>query len=150
MDDIGLFTKEQMEVVDAVAEQTKAVQDAVQSADHNLKVYRINEVHFLNGNYNKPGCCRIGLFSGECEWHGEGNFCGWYGAEFYLNATLLAYYEIENGYMYSPKGHKHLDEVVVEQHYDKIGMGSCYWEILMYAENDTEARSKFFAEAFGR
>lgn len=33
----------------------------------------------------------IGLFK-ECEWDGEGNFCGWYAREYYKNTVLYAYY----------------------------------------------------------
>ena len=142
MADTGLFTEEQMDTINSVADK------AINAQRANLKVYKVNEVHFPSGSPKNPNCCRIGLFTGEGHWHGEGNFCGWYGGEYYDEVTLLAYYEIENTFMYSPKGHPHLDEVKVNQYYDKIGIGSIYWERLIYAENDMDAISKFFAEAF--
>ena len=32
----------------------------------------------------------VGLFRGR-EWEGRGNFCGWYGGEYYKDTTLVAY-----------------------------------------------------------
>lgn len=46
----------------------------------------------------------IGLFDND-EWDGRGSFCGYYGAEYYLNTTLLAYgvQLIEGNKRYNPK-----------------------------------------------
>ncbi len=85
----------------------------------------------------------IGLF-GEHKWDGRGNFCGWYGAEFYLNTELYAHYFTEGGILYAPE--KRVSEVVIHNpavKYDEVMIGSCYWERYIDAETPEEAIDKF-------
>ena len=115
-------------------------------------LYFINQVH-LSGitSWTKDA---IGLFSGEYKCHGEGNFCGWYGAEYYDDMTLLAYYtresENQGAKGYDPTGQLHTSNVIVKQHYDKILIGSDMWTIILEAETDDEAILKFFDEDYDR
>ena len=46
--------------------------------------FYINKIHIEESDWEHE--C-IGLFN-ETNWVGEGNFCGWYGVEFYTNTTL--------------------------------------------------------------
>lgn len=106
--------------------------------------YKINRVEI-------EGCQRerIGLFSEDSKWEGRGNFCGWYGVELYTHGTLLAYYEIDRQFsIYSPKGHKHHNNVVVNEQFEEMMIGSGLWEDTLEAENDEEAIKKFFKEDF--
>lgn len=81
----------------------------------------------------------IGLFS-EANWIGEGNFCGWYGAEFYTNTTLIAYgIQLGHSSMYNPKRPFNGGFKVVNKHYDKIMIGSCYWTKQFKADSVEEA-----------
>lgn len=82
----------------------------------------------------------IGLFT-ACEAKGEGNFCGYYGAEYYLNTELLAYYVAEGG-RYQPE--KRISEV--QSCYfrrQKILIGSHMWTLVIEAETLEEALEKF-------
>lgn len=66
--------------------------------------YRVNELSRSSGKLNLPRVYPdryIGLFKGG-KWDGRGNFCGWYGAEYYLNTELIAYYTAEGG-IYMPE-----------------------------------------------
>ena len=107
------------------------------------KIYYINEITTLS-DYDKT---YIGLFT-DTNWSGEGDFCGWYGAEFYNNTTLLAYYIIENPHIYKPRGSKHLDEKICNEYYNKIGIGSGFWTLPLKAISDEEAIQKFFNEDY--
>ena len=81
----------------------------------------------------------IGLFS-EANWIGEGNFCGWYGAEFYTNTTLIAYgIQLGHSNMYNPKRPFNGGFKVVNKYYDKIMIGSCYWTKQFKANSVEEA-----------
>lgn len=90
----------------------------------------------------------VGLFSYDSKWEGRGNFCGWYGIEYYIDGTLIAYYEIDKQMIWSPKGHKHLSEVVCNKKFKEMMISSCYWEVEIEADNDEEAIKKFFSENF--
>jgi hypothetical protein len=82
----------------------------------------------------------IGLFR-ECKAKGEGNFCGYYGAEYYLDTELIAYYEAEGG-RYQPEkriGKTH----ICGYKFDKILIGSHMWTQVIEAKDDAEARDKF-------
>ena len=50
--------------------------------------------------------------------------------------------------MYSPKGHKHIEEKIVNEYHKKISIGSCIWTLILEADNDEEAIKKFFNEEF--
>ena len=111
-----------------------------------MKTYYVNMVV----NYTDYTKRCIGLFDSN-HWTGEGNFCGWYGAEFYTDSKLLAYYiiEVPGSSIYEPKGKSHLEEEWDHDiTYEKIQIGSGYWEQKLYAENDEEAKHKFFREEY--
>lgn len=91
----------------------------------------------------------IGLFDND-EWDGRGSFCGYYGAEYYPNTTLLAYgvQLIEGNKRYNPKDpfdggiykcHKHFDEVLI---------GSGMWEKKIEANSVEEAIEIFIAQSW--
>lgn len=106
-----------------------------------MKFY-INKIHCLsNRDYQV-----IGLFTNG-EWEGEGNFCGWYSAEYYKNTTLLAYYCIKEDDELFLKG-PHTKEKVIKTYYPKIEIDSCYCEKILEAKNEDEAIKKFFNEDF--
>lgn len=85
----------------------------------------------------------IGLFS-DTNWVGEGNFCGWYGAEFYTKTTLIAYgIQLGHSSMYNPKRPFDGGFKVVNQYYDKIAIGSCYWTKQFTADSVEEAINIF-------
>lgn len=82
----------------------------------------------------------VGLFRGR-EWEGRGNFCGWYGGEYYKDTTLVAYgIQVVNRNalaMHGPFNGGFYDNV--NKHYDEIGIGSIYWEKVIEANSVEEA-----------
>ena len=100
----------------------------------------------------------IGLF--KCKennnhWSGTGNYCGWYSAEFYHNVDIIAAFiirhDVEDGKLAC---HSYTDGEIIKKyigindHWDKIRIGSIYWEINFYADNDAQAIKKFFNEDY--
>lgn len=83
----------------------------------------------------------IGLFT-QCETKGEGNWCGYYAFEYYLDTTLLAYYEAESSGLYRPEA-RIGDVKMHNKHYPKISIGSHMWTYVIEAENVDEAVEKF-------
>ncbi len=87
----------------------------------------------------------IGLFDNN-DWAGKGYFCGWYGAEYYLNTNLLAYgIQLINGSTcYDPKvpfnggfyGNANI-------HFDEVRIGSGMWEKRIEADSIEEAIAIF-------
>ena len=74
-----------------------------------------------------------GLFDSN-DWDGIGNFCGWYGIEYYKNTNLLAYmikYSNEYGTFAMVKEYN--------RHYDKIVIGSIYLQKVIEADSIEEA-----------
>lgn len=69
----------------------------------------------------------IGLFDNN-EWKGEGDFCGWYGMEYFLNTNLIAYFIQNNrgGQPYNPTA-KYDEFHIVNKFYDKASIGSIMW-----------------------
>lgn len=110
-----------------------------------MKTYYVNAFYgmeALTGLKYEYGNDLIGLF-GDRQWDGRGNFCGWYGAEYYLNTELFAYYVAE-GANYRPE--KRISDVTVCDTPIKckeIAIGSCYWEYEIEAETVEEAIEKF-------
>jgi hypothetical protein len=82
----------------------------------------------------------IGLFR-ECKAKGEGNCCGYYGAEYYLDTELIAYYEAE-GPTYQPEKRNGVASLV-NYKFDKFQIGSHMWTQVIEAKDDAEARDKF-------
>ena len=101
--------------------------------------FYINEVPGLKESDWHHRC--IGLFTNN-EFKGEGSFCGWYGAEYYLNTELLAYgIQLVEGCQ--PIKFRHPFDggfyICEKQHYDKIHIGSCMYEHAFEADSVEEA-----------
>ena len=78
--------------------------------------FYINEAHIAESDWDHE--C-IGLFDKE-NWTGEGNFCGWYGAEYYRDTTLIAYgIQLGHTSIYNPKRPFDGGFKIVKEHYDK-------------------------------
>lgn len=108
-----------------------------------MKTYYVNS--FVDEKIDDPGYGTdlIGLF-GEHGFEGRGNFCGWYGAEYYLDAELYAHYLSDGSGLYSPE--KRISDIVIHNpsiKYDAVMIGSCYWEMKIEAETLEEAIEKF-------
>ena len=87
----------------------------------------------------------IGLFDNN-KWDGRGNFCGYYGAEYYLDTNLLAYgiQLLDGGRIYDPK--QPFDGGFfrnVNKHFDEVMIGSGMWEKKIEAESVEEAITVF-------
>lgn len=107
--------------------------------------FYINQVNLPESDW-KHRC--IGLFDNN-EWEGRGSFCGYYGAEFYKNTTLLAYgiQLITGNESYDPKAHFDGGFFAdVNTYYDKICIGSGMWEIKLEADSEKEAIEIFKAQ----
>ena len=112
-------------------------------------IYYINRVNKRFPGVDPYNQEIIGLFTND-NWYGAGNFCGWYGAEYYSDTTLLAYYVVDNESHSSIKfqGADHVKEVISGEYYSEICIGSIYMEYILEASNDEEAVRKFFKEDF--
>lgn len=107
-----------------------------------MKFY-VNEIHNIADSDWDHQC--IGLFTNN-KWVGEGNFCGWYGIEYYLDTTLIAYgIQLKEGNRgYDPTDP--FNEIkYVNQYYDKIMIRSIIGEESFEA-NDVEEALKIFSE----
>lgn len=111
-----------------------------------MKKYYVNQVELcapIDGCTSDWTHGYVGLFTNN-QWDGRGSFCGYYGAEYYLNTTLLAFFQNSDygGSRYDSKNK--LSEVHrCREHFDKIMIGSGMWEEVLFAENDEEAIRKF-------
>ena len=98
--------------------------------------FYVNEVRTKESDYEHE--C-IGLFD-KTNWVGEGSFCGWYGAEFYTNTTLIAYgIQLGHSGVYDPKRPFNGGFKIVNEHYDKIEIGSCFWTRTFESDSVEEA-----------
>ena len=92
----------------------------------------------------------VGLFTNN-KWEGRGNFCGWYGAEFYLDTILLAY-GLHKGHVCPVDLKAPFDGGVWpcpdDNYYDEIHIGSGYWEKKFEADSFEEAREIFAKQAW--
>ena len=107
--------------------------------------YYVNEVHLdtpIHGCKTDYGHSYIGLFTNNA-WEGKGSFCGWYGAEFYINTRLIAFYQFGDGTMYYKPKIMLSDVYQCNKYFDSIMIGSCYWERVIEADNDEDAIRKF-------
>ena len=107
-----------------------------------MKFY-VNEIHSVPESDWYHQC--MGLFT-DNEWEGEGNFCGWYSAEYYLDTTLIAYgiQLLEGNRGYDPF-YPFSEVKYVNQHYDKIAIRSIIGQESFEA-NDIEEALKIFSE----
>jgi hypothetical protein len=109
---------------------------------------------FYINTFNPPEsdwnhCC-VGLFTNN-KWDGRGSFCGYYGAEYYLDTDLLAYgIQCRNGGM-------RIDlkapfdggfKVFTPQHFSEICIGSGMWEKSFEANSAEEAIDIFKRQAW--
>ena len=83
----------------------------------------------------------IALFDSN-KWAGEGNFCGYYAAEYYLDTTILAYgIQLRKGCaVYNPKAP--FDGGFFENvnaNFNKVPIGSALWEVKIEANSVEEA-----------
>ena len=110
-----------------------------------MKTYYVNAFYHMEaqtGLKSEYGKTPIGLF-GDRKWDGRGNFCGWYGVEYYLNTELFACY-MSDGVVYRPE--QQISDVTIFDPPIKckeIVIGSGYWEYKIEAETVEEAIEKF-------
>lgn len=100
--------------------------------------FYVNQVHLPESDWHHQF---IGLFDNN-EWDGRGSFCGYYGTEFYLNTTLLAYgVQLRHGGQpYDPKAP--FDGGFFEninKYFEEVCIGSGMWEIKIEADSIHEA-----------
>lgn len=112
-----------------------------------MKKFYINQVSLPESDWEHR--C-IGLFDNN-KWKGEGTFCGYYGVEFYLDTTLIAFgiQLIKGNQPYNPKFP--FDGGFIEnanRHFDKIPIGSNMWEKTIEAENAEEAIKIFKSQSW--
>lgn len=88
--------------------------------------YTINQVRDNDTTY-------VALFA-EHGFEGKGNFCGWYGAEFYTDARMIAFCKGER----TPENIQNCNKV-----YKEVQIWSCIVEQPLEANNDKEAIDKF-------
>jgi hypothetical protein len=109
--------------------------------------FYVNVFYPKESNYNNQ--C-VGLFTRNT-WEGRGNCCGWYGAEYYLNTTLLAY-GIHNSFVCPVNLKAPFDGGVTfvdkDDFYEEIRIGGCYWEKRFEANSFEEAREIFMKQAW--
>ena len=112
--------------------------------------FYINQVHIEDVSDYDHRCIGLFYFPNGYKWHGEGNFCGWYGAEYYDDCILLGYYvqTVDGGKVYSPKGYHHSNNTVVDKHYDKILIGSAILSKEVEFDDQKTAILAFFEEKF--
>lgn len=109
-----------------------------------MKTYYVNIVRAQDkeGNYINI----VALFT-ESNWSGEGNFCGWYGSEYYNDTTVIAHYKNnQNDYLVNYEPVTGITEC--DFHFDEIKISSCYHEKIIEAESNKEAVEKFKTFAY--
>ena len=109
--------------------------------------YYINQIYLPALSNDKCDC--IGLFRGEFNCVGKGNFCGYYASEYFTDMFLVAYYTIDSevarrGWKAKP----HIDEVVVMEDFESVQVFGGMCTIVLDAESDGEALDMFFGEEF--
>lgn len=110
----------------------------------NVAKFYVNEVHdgkLTNGL--QYGQSIIGLFR-QCETDGRGNFCGYYGSEYYVETELYAYYVADCKGVYRPEAR--ISELVIcdpRIKYHEVRIGSHMWTKVIEARNVEEAIELF-------
>lgn len=106
-------------------------------------LFRVNTIERSDVIPKTPyGLNNIGLFA-DCKWEGRGNFCGWYGAEYYLNTKLYAYYISDTNSCIRKKCEGEVMICDPPINFVEIMIGSCYWEWFIEADTIEEAIEKF-------
>lgn len=106
-----------------------------------MKDYYINIAYMEAERPDEVSQEVVALFT-ENNHSGEGNFCGWYGVEFYNNTKMIAYYhnkKLPGRVSWEPT----TDMEIENKYYSKIRIGSCYWERVIQAESEDDALTKF-------
>lgn len=99
-----------------------------------MKKYYINQVSLSDGKNIEGNDGKIMCLFSEKEWEGKGNFCGWYGVEFYNNAHVIAYCS----------GDRTVENIKpVDITFDQVVIWSCMVEQCFEAENDEAAIREF-------
>ena len=99
-----------------------------------MKKYYVNQADLIDGQEIEGNTGKMMCLFSEKEWEGKGNFCGWYGVEFYNNAHIIAYCA----------GDRIAENVKsVDVHFDRVIIFSCIVENTFEAENDAAAVEKF-------
>jgi hypothetical protein len=104
-----------------------------------MKFY-VNEIHDRSLTGGIPyGQSIIGLFK-QCATEGRGSFCGYYGAEFYIDTEMYAYYVADCSGIYKPEA-RITGVVILEQptKYREVAIGSHMWTSVIEAESIEEA-----------
>lgn len=85
----------------------------------------------------------IGLFK-QCSSKGEGNFCGYYAREYYLDTEMYAYYIANFEMIYQPENR--VSELYIcnpPKKYEKVPVGSHMWTKVIEADSVEEAMKLF-------
>lgn len=97
--------------------------------------FYVNEVHDKALTNGLPyGQSIIGLFK-QCSTDGRGNFCGYYGSEYYIDTELYAYYVADCKGRYCPEAR--ISNITVcdpSIKYREVGIGSHMWTMVIEAE----------------
>lgn len=95
------------------------------------------------GKVLKPNQCLIGLFK-QCKTKGEGSFCGYYGAESYLDTELYAWYIADYTGRYDPTRALSLVQVCDPPiKYEKVYIATHMWTNVIHADDVNDAILKF-------
>ena len=112
-----------------------------------MEKFYVNEVHDRALRNGLPyGQSVIGLFR-QCPTEGRGSFCGYYGAEYYLDTELYAYYVADCSGIYKPEA-RITDITILKQPiiYREVAIGSHMWTTVVEAKSIDEA-IKLFKDA---
>lgn len=97
--------------------------------------FYVNEVHDrILTNGLSYGQSIIGLFK-QCSTEGRGNFCGYYGSEYYLNTVMYAYYVADCKGRYCPEAR--ISPITISPYgieYDEVAIGSHMWTNVIEAD----------------
>lgn len=105
-------------------------------------VFYINKIVDAEGLTLNPLDDVVGLFTSK-EWRGEGNCCGWYSKEYFLNTTLLAYFTIPDDDSVRNYKKPYTNFEVVNKKYDKVWIYSSYATQEFTADSVEEAIEVF-------
>ena len=109
-------------------------------------IVRISEDN-TSSSGSKYGIDYIGLLRGKMTWSGEGNFCGYYAAEYFTDVTVVARYKTKNlGINQEPK--EIYDIELVDYTYDsnfdeRLGISSGLATTDIKAKDDKHALKLF-------
>lgn len=103
--------------------------------------FYVNEFHDDSIGSCKYPDYKVGLFTSD-KWKGEGNFCGYYGIEYYCNTVLLAWYIAKGSgpVTFTPR----IGDVTrCDIYKEKMAIGCGMWTKVIEADSVDEAVEKF-------